>query len=605
MSGLEQLYRIIWPGPGRIKWKRCLMLSTLTGLFIVIYAMEFHFGDKSRNKKYNGLSGVDSTAESRRTFYLPDKLSFTSSVAANDKKSESKYSEGKEHYAVKLEEFSALTPVSYEGAKEDSEFATDVETDSPKEETRMVPTSNPAEISTASQNHKSNAYEIPLDWKNVQEISFRAANTITVPDGGLKAASSVPDKSGKHLMVLGHYEQLGKTTVNFLLAARLAFLTHRRIVKPFVSDSRFCGLTSGWTGRLRSGTRAFKPFDLYYNVTSMAELFNQMSLADMEYLDSFKNSCSFTKRDQKMTIIYFIYPDDYSSKYLMLSSGESAQIKQALDKSDGWVTCSFLNSRLNIDKRIGAEMTAGKQYCVDPNRVSALDILENKILKNNPCVVFHQWRGTGYRRTHFNLTMEPSPENLLRSLKPSVFVVSEVMRFLKMIGQNFIGIHIRSERQLLWYSLEKWLKCMDALYREAEKIRSSNSLKVFISADIGKFGSDQISSNLNSEQVKAVNKKYNWLVKKLDAVTYSVLRQKHHIWTDRGLVALIQLNILSQASSLITLGAGTFQKWVTDKFKARQEAVGDQTWTITKVCFSEMKNWQDLKISRKPKKDAQ
>lgn len=429
----------------------------------------------------------------------------------------------------------------------------------------------------------------------IRSFSLTNARHVIIPDLGLSLDAGTIDNMQKHMLILGHYEQLGKTTVNFFEAAKLAYLTNRRIVKPYIRNSRFCGLTSGWTGSLRERTRAFFPLDLYFNISLMEQLLQTHKLGDMEYLETFRKSCSYDNAGRRIVIIYFLYePRKFSQKVLSLSDREHRLIERLLNQSSsGWVDCSFINKRIKIDERIGGNVKAGRQYCVDPNRVVDVDLLENKILKNDPCVVIHQWKGTGYQRTHFNLTSDILHEDLLKLIVPSDFVISEVRRFTKILGSRFIGVHIRAERQLLWYSIKKYTKCMDLVYREVQKVRVAKKIKsIFISADIGPYGSDTIEPNLSQSAMKVVREKFDWLVGKLNATTFSVLKEKHHVWTDSGLAAFTQLHILSQASNLVTLGSGTFQKWITDKFKNRKLAANDKSWTITRTCFAEHKKWK-------------
>ena len=599
MLGLEVFYRNIWPGPGRLKLKRCSIFLLTIGAIIVVFALRLHLSEE--DIKINFTMATVDEFNRRQTFVdvaRTHPLGKKVDVIRNASMYPFEYQKETGDYTKIMENH--LSPTSFNESHVVATYGLlTVESDVSNAFSETVSALKHKNELREEFNQKTHVYLVPDNWNKVPSIDFKVANSIVVHDGGLQVLNRVPGRQSKHLMLLGHYEQLGKTTINYMLAGRFAYLSNRKIVKPFVADSRFCGLKSGWTGSLRSGTRAFKPLDLYFNISTMNELFRSMSLADMEYLESFKESCSFTKTGQKIAIIYFLYSGDYGKKYLMLHNGELEQIRQLLQSSNGWIDCSFINPRLKIDKRIGTDLEAGNQFCVDPEKIADWETLENMILQNDPCVVFHQWRGVGYQRTHFNLTIKETPENLLQLLKPSDFVITEVMRLLKKIGQNFVGIHIRSERQLLWYSLEKWIKCMNVVYQEAQKKVGSTSLKIFISSDIGRFGSDQILSNLDANQIKTLNAKYIWLVKKLKAITYSELRPRHHIWTDRGLVALIELNILSQANHLITVGAGTFQKWITDTFKARRKIYEDQTWTLTRICYSELKNWQALqKVKR-------
>ena len=604
---LSRLYRVIWPGPSRIKAKRCVAFFGLMIVVLTFYLLvQIHssseilnranYIEKSSPKWLQNAVGTSSQTTSWVT--VP-----TEAFDVPEDNNVDFLDELRNLNSMLDIEKDALPPVATTvkstATSENSEADLIAEIESrEKSYTEALPPTTTTVIYAKKQKigkKKRKLLNVPSDWNNVKSYNFKSGNFVKIKNGGLKRAKRTRNGKQKHLLILGHYEQLGKTTINYMEAARLAFLTKRKIVKPFVKGSRFCGLTTGWTGSLRSGTRAFRPLDLYYNITFLAKFFRQHRLADMEYLEDFIDGCSFKKQQQKIVIIYFMY-SDLAVKYFGMKSKESKALTLLLNQSAGWIDCSFINDHLNIDKRISDELKVGKQYCVAPERVADIAVLEDKVLRNEQCVVFHQWRGTGQHRTYFNITMAPSAERLLKYIRPSDYVISEVLRFLGKMSSKFIGIHIRSERQLLWYGIEKLMKCMDLLYREVQKLRNKKRIEsVFISADIGPFGSDQIAPNFNKSQLRTISTKYDWLVRKLNATTYSVLRQRHHIWTDNGLVGLVQANILSQASLLVTLGAGTFQKWITDTFKARKEMANDNKWTITRVCFSENKGWQMAK----------
>lgn len=596
-----RLYRVIWPGPSRIKAKRCFALCGLMIVLLTFYLLvQIHSSSDILNgandiEKNNPKSPQNAVGMSLEMSSWP--LMATETFDVPEDNNADFLDEQRNLNAMLDIEKDALLPVPT--TLKSTTTSTNSEEDllAEVESNEKSYTTSPTTVTYATKQKikKRKLLNVPNYWNGVKSYNFRSANFVKIQNGGLQSAKKTTNGQQKHLFILGHYEQLGKTTINYMEAARLAFLTNRKIVKPFVKGSRFCGLTAGWTGSLRSGTRLFQPLDLYYNITFLAEFFRQHKLADMEYLENFIDDCSFKKRQQKIVIVYFMY-SDLAMKYFGMKDKESKALNLLLNQSAGWVDCSFINDHLNVDKRISNEFKVGKQYCVAPEKVVDIAVLEDKILRNEQCVVFHQWRGTGHHRTHFNTTIASSAEGLLKYIRPSDYIISEVLRFLGKMSSTFIGIHIRSERQLLWYGIGKLMKCMDLLYREVQKLRNRKRIEsVFISADIGPFGSDQIAPNFNKSQLRTIKTKYDWLVRKLNATTYSVLRQRHHIWTDNGLVGLVQANILSQASLLVTLGAGTFQRWITDTFKARKEMANDNKWTITRVCFSENKGWQMAK----------
>ena len=589
----------IWPGPCRLKTKRCTLLATGIVVAFILVMLSIHLPGEIFTNINERPFLMDGTDYENTPIDWP-KMDTLNVVARVESKGVLEDDTSKPEQKFNSE--SALSLQLIDNEEVDQAALRSERFSKLISETVLIKTKPvnmlPVRTKPLARKQKT-VFDVPAYWNSVRVYNFKTSNKVNVADGGLKKDTGKPNHDQKHLFILGHYEQLGKTTINFFEAAKLAYLTKRKIVKPFARGSRFCGLKSGWTGSLLAGSRSFKPLDLYYNVTAMEEIFENSNLAEMEYLDTFKKSCSFKKTGRKIVIIYFFYSSN-EHKYLSLTEQELKRVKSLLKQSKGWIDCSFINKRIKIDERIGDDIKAGQQYCVDPEVLTDVNIFEKRVLKSSPCVVINQWQGTGPQRTHFNLTIVPSPEKLLMSLQPSDFVISEVMRTLSLVGPNFIGIHIRSERQLLWHGLDRWIRCMNLVYQETRKLKTFKKVKVFISGDIGQFGSDQIPANFNKTVLKMIYEKYDRLVKGLNAISYSVVRPKHQLWTDSGLVALIQANILSLAKNLVTLGAGTFQKWIKDKFKARKALINDKSWTITKVCFAESKAGMIFHSSKKP-----
>ena len=429
--------------------------------------------------------------------------------------------------------------------------------------------------------------------KQLEDVFQRLKLQLYATDQALVAQAEENFRKGvKYLIVLGHYEQLGKTTVNFFEASALASSLKRSIVQPFVKNSRFCGLPAGWFGSARKNTRLFLPLSLYFDETDFRNVMKQGNISNMVELNEFIQNCSFLKHKRQVVIVYFIYDGgaEDSKKYLYLSDKEYELLVMKLNSSSGWIDCSFINEKLKIEERFSG-IEIGNQYCVDPNKITSTTTLEQDILKKESCVIFHYWKGRGVQRTNFDITLRTEPQSLLKHLSPSSLIVDEVRRFfVSREMSTFIGIHIRSERQLLWYGFNKFKKCISLLGRVIKDLQTrTNISNVFISADVDDYGSDQFSPNFNSSQMEKIRAQYRKLINKLKATTYTVRKIRNPVWTDTGLVALVQMNILSQASHLVTMGAGTFQQWIINYFKEQKLKIKDKSWTITRACYKESK----------------
>ena len=58
---------------------------------------------------------------------------------------------------------------------------------------------------------------------------------------------------------------------------------------------------------------------------------------------------------------------------------------------------------------------------------------------------------------------------------------------------------------------------------------------------------------------------------------------------DHGVVAIVEMNILSHSNHLVTLGSGSFQEWVMALFIEKKKDLKQLDWTIARVCSKEKK----------------
>ncbi|XP_078354455.1 uncharacterized protein LOC144639071 [Oculina patagonica] len=419
--------------------------------------------------------------------------------------------------------------------------------------------------------------------------------TIKVPIGNVSILGStsppVVKTSLRFLFVLHHYEQLSKTTENFLQLAAVAKQIGRVIVEPFVRDSRMCGLPYGWSGQVRNESQRFHPLSVYFDVKYMNNLLKRYHYAQMVKLETFKHECRSSVANT--TLLHFMYNDqakEEMKKWYKISTAAYQNIETAI-KKHGWCKCNFIDHGLGFSKRIG-DLKAGRQICIDARKIKSLQGFQTEILKQDKCTAIIHWRGLGKNRSQFKPEVNTDSHKLVHLLRAGKLVLDQAKRIADSIGQEYISIHVRSERQIQWYSVERLTQCLEALVEKVATLKQKHKInKVFLSSDFTQFGSDTLHSFTarNSTITNKIKQIQRFLSQTLKATTYKP-RKDNPLLTDSGVVALTEMNVLIGGSHLVTVGSGTFQEWIVDAFVESKSMTKKQNyWTITRICHKEYK----------------
>ena len=389
----------------------------------------------------------------------------------------------------------------------------------------------------------------------------------------------------KYMFVFHHYEQFGKTTENFVQLCAISAYGSRHVVEPFVRHSRMCGLRTGWWGEALTPSRLFKPLSLYFDVKAMNGILSQNRYATVRPLAEFKKMCN--KTISNLTIVHFVYKDgrEATKKWFKLSESDYEGMFSRINRN-GWTDCPFIDKGLNISTRLGGTQP-GRQLCVNAEKVIDHKQFENDILKGDKCVVITYWKGFGIARTHFKPnTTTLNPREIVHKLRHSDLILQEVELYRRTyLEKTFIALHVRSERQLLWYSETSFLRCVDIAIRIVLKMKQKYGINtVFLATDLTQHGSDTLLSN-NKKRLSGFQK---LLMDKLKPKRYSP-HQTDRSLMDHGVVAIVEMNILSHSKHLVTLGSGSFQEWVIALFKDKKKGKDQFDWTISKVCSREKK----------------
>ena len=374
-----------------------------------------------------------------------------------------------------------------------------------------------------------------------------------------KLFNSLPNKRGsskKIFIAFYYWEQLARATQNFLDLTALAAYAGRQVVVPFVKDSHFYG----------SPTKA--TLAMYYNVTALNRTLQMRGHGTLISWEEFQDVCQ-----GKLDLLVDI---DYT---------DPSQATQADS------TCKYRHR--NTFKGFKVERT----ICMNVSAVDSVEKFENEIVKGLPCVGLKEWRGSvksnSERRAQFNLSSVVIDR--MRSRDSSVFFNSKLLdvarTFIKeKLAPHFVSVHIRAE--WIFKILENSLtsiatveKCISNLTALVQK-RHRNTNLVFLAADFADYGS-------RSQRVRPVREISKSLMKTLAPLKPVLFQPSAYNLTDRGAVAIVEMNILASGEHLFVVGGGCFQEMVVNQFlnnknstdqKSNDQEASPQKPNLEKIC---------------------
>ena len=339
----------------------------------------------------------------------------------------------------------------------------------------------------------------------------------------------------KIFIALDYWEQLSRATSNFLDLTALAAYSGRQVVVPFVRNSKFHGSPA---------KKEFETLELYYNVSALNRTLRLRGHGTLISWKEFQDVCQ-----GKLDVL------------VHLDFHKLSETTTYNSKTRAFFPCN--DSRL-----FGSEFKIERTICMNVFAVTSVEKLEREVIKGLPCVGFDQWKGSQQRnifRSQFQL--KPLVKSLMRYPSTSVFFNPKLLHLAqdfiaKTLGPLFISVHVRAERILTAYkNFPMVVKCLSNLVTQVLKRKkgSKANMPIFLATDFADYGSWSKSVNPARENAKS-------LMKILAPLKPVIFQPSVYNLTDRGTVAIVEMNILVSGKHLSVVGGGQFQYWIVSQF---------------------------------------
>ena len=346
------------------------------------------------------------------------------------------------------------------------------------------------------------------------------------------------ERRGKKIfLAFFFWEQLTMATNNLLHLTALAAYGRRQVVVPFVKDSQFRGVETA---------EGYETLERYFNVSALNHTLRSHGHGTLLSWERFQDAC----KGKLDVLVYFEYTDLKNSTTYSLATP--------------YVPCK--KRRENVFHGI----KIGRRICVNVFALDSVERFEDEVVKKLPCVGIFEWRGsseTNPDRTNFNLASVVGKVMSFRDT--SGFFSSKLLHIAKtFIAQNldpeFISVHIRTEQILkAGKNISAVKKCLSNLRTRIQTIRQANTvpMHVFIATDFTDFG----SSSKIGRPARKNSKSLMDILLPLNPIVFQPAHVGYNL-TDRGAVAIVEMNILTSGTHLVVVGGGSFQYWVVTQF---------------------------------------
>ena len=353
-----------------------------------------------------------------------------------------------------------------------------------------------------------------------------------------------PRRKGKKILIaFDYWEQLTMATSHFFDLTALAACSGRQVVIPFVNDSSFFGSPR---------KKGFETLELYYNVSALNRTLRSHGHGTLISWKEFQDVCQ-GKLD---VLVHFDY----------------TKLNKTTKYNQG--TRAFFPCKKRKTNTL-EDFNVARKICMNVFAVDSVEKFENEVLERLPCVGFHQWRGIDNKypyRAQFNLPFAATDR--LYSHNATMFFSSKLLHVARdFVAKNlsplFVSAQIRAEKILkfgkTFRNITAVKKCISHLVRLVQSHMNTSKaiIPVFLATDFADYGSSSRRiGNLSQDTTKSLSN----ILAPLKPV---IFRPSAYNLTDRGAVAIVEMNILASGDRLFVVGGGSFQEWLVSQFLSR------------------------------------
>ncbi|XP_028399235.1 uncharacterized protein LOC114522692 [Dendronephthya gigantea] len=417
--------------------------------------------------------------------------------------------------------------------------------------------------------HEETTIEETTTLKLVLEISDvtfpRAVNTAE------KSGSNSESSPKKYAYVIGRYwEQMTQSMRAFLALVLQASSSGRSVVATMVKDSRF--QTFGY------------PIDYYFDRSQIREILRTNGYPDIVDKEEFQRECP--PESPNHTSVHFLYDQEkaatYTKNLFKLDDATYANVSRQA-RNRGWARCNFM-------QKLTKQTSRSEMLCVDTTVVTDWEVFERDVIKSPRCLNIVLWRGIGesFRARFKEDRLKLYSRDFFISLKPSPDILREVEKFKREVFgySKYIGVQIRGEHVAILHGLAFLKQCIHLLGYVLRLLKGFfGTERVFVATDMSQYGSkswkDSVKrDNVTDETLPALQE---LVLSVTNGVTFARTADKK-ARLDRGLVALIEVTLVSQAESLLTIGHSSFHEWTSSKFLDFHRNESPAMWSLVKLC---------------------
>ena len=372
----------------------------------------------------------------------------------------------------------------------------------------------------------------------------------------------------KFIYGFSFYEQISCGMRNLLALCSLAKNGEREVVAPYVKHSRMYGF-----GALSDSS----PLQLYFDLEQVNTKLKSNGYSTLTSFEDMAENCN--RRFD--VVVYFLFQDISIEKDSLKYQITKPELQDAIlrtKQNHGWTNCTFIRNSKIMKQLIG--FSASRYVCVDPEIIRTWEKFEEEVLQGANCVGILFWKGIGPKRTQFVL----SNTSVLRQsdLQHNAHLIDFARKFVETsgLGKSYISVHVRVERHIIRRPMHVTRGCFHQLASTVQKLNKKNNWNVYLACDLEDDGSDIIGKFINKTKKQGLYLELKSALQ--NPVTSSLIEGVN----DRGAKAIIEMHVLALGRQLVTLGGGTFQRWIIERFSQNNRNLEQ---SLHRVCVIDSK----------------